>query len=102
MHLTIPPSSSQPPQPSTSKVSLQVHTHHKELNKYLYIPYRSHHHRGMFRSFIPAELIRYVVTNSNECDFVSMVGKFTGRLRARGFPQRLIASIVSGVSFTSR
>lgn len=84
------------------KVGLKVRTHQKELNKYLYIPHHSHHHLGMFRSFIQAELIRYVVTNSNECDFASMVEKFTDRLHAREYPQRLIASIVSGVSFTSR
>jgi hypothetical protein len=47
-------------------VRLKVRTHQKALNKYLYIPYTSFHHRGMFKSFIYAEFIRYVVTNSDE------------------------------------
>lgn len=52
-------------------VSLNVRTHQKELNKYLYIPFHSHHHLGMFKSFVRAELIRYVVTNSTACDYTS-------------------------------
>jgi hypothetical protein len=33
-------------------VRLKVRTHQKALNKYLYIPYHSFHHQGMFKSFI--------------------------------------------------
>lgn len=84
------------------KVRLKVRTHQKALNKYLYIPYHSFHHPGMFKSFINAELIRYVVTNSDEWWYDCMVRKFTHRLRQRGYPQRLIASIASRVSFARR
>lgn len=84
------------------KVRLMVRTHQKALNKYLYIPYHSFHHSGMFRSFIHAELIRYVVTNSEEPWFTCMVEKFAHRLRRRGYPLRLVESIASRVSFAKR
>jgi hypothetical protein len=83
-------------------VSLKVRTHQKELNKYLYIPFHSHHHLGMFQSFVRAELIRYVVTNSTACDYNSMVAKFAQRLCQRGYPQHLFNSIASQVSYARR
>lgn len=84
------------------KVRLKVRTHQKALNKYLYIPYTSYHHHGMFKSFINAELIRYVVTNSDECWYNCMVRKFTHRLCQRGYPRALIDSIASRVSYANR
>ena len=83
-------------------VRLKVRTHQKALNKYLYIPYHSFHHHGMFKSFINAELIRYVVTNSDEWWYDCMVRKFTHRLCQRGYPRHLIASIASRVSHAHR
>jgi hypothetical protein len=72
------------------------------VNKYLYIPYTSFHHRGMFKSFIYAEFIRYVVTNSDEHWYDCMVRKFTHRLLQRGYPLQLIASIANKVSHADR
>jgi hypothetical protein len=83
-------------------VGLKVRTHQKELNKYLYIPFHSHHHLGMFKSFVRAELIRYVVTNSAECDYTIMVAKLAHRLCQRGYPQHFFASIASQVSYAHR
>jgi hypothetical protein len=83
-------------------VRLKVRTHQKALNKYLYIPYTSFHHRGMFKSFIYAEFIRYVVTNSDEHWYDCMVRKFTHRLLQRGYPLQLIASIANKVSHSCR
>lgn len=56
----------------------------------------------MFKSFINAEIIRYVVTNSDSCWFDSMVRKFTHRLCQRGYPRHLIDSIASRVSHSDR
>jgi hypothetical protein len=81
---------------------LRVRTHQKPLNKYLYIPWHSYHHPGMFRSFMHAELIRYVVTNSDAVWFDCMVAKFTHRLRERGYPLASIQAAVSRVSFADR
>lgn len=84
------------------KVRLKVRTHQKALNKYLYIPYDSFHHPGMFKSFINAELIRYIITNSDEWWYDCMVRKFTHRLRQRGYPLRMITSITNRVSYARR
>jgi hypothetical protein len=83
-------------------VRLKVRTHQKVLNRYLYIPYHSFHQPSMFSSFINAEMIRYVVTNSDECWFDCMVRKFTHRLRQRGYPLHVITSITRRVSFAKR
>lgn len=83
-------------------VRLKVRTHQKVLNKYLYIPFTSFHHPGMFKSFIHAELIRYVVTNSDQHWFDCMVRKFTHRLLQRGYPKHMITSIISHVSHAER
>lgn len=48
-------------------VRLKVNTHQKVANKYLYIPFNSYHHLSMFKRFIIAELMRYAVSNSDEC-----------------------------------
>jgi hypothetical protein len=84
------------------RVRLKVRTHQKVLNKYLYIPYTSFHHHSVFKSFINAELLRYVTTNSDEWWFDSMVRKFTHRLCQRGYPRHLITSIASRVSHSNR
>ena len=84
------------------RVRLKVRTHQKVLNKYLYIPYTSYHHRGVFKSFINAELIRYMVTNSDQCWYDSMLRKFTHRLCQRGYPRQLISSIATRVSHSDR
>jgi len=84
------------------KVRLKVKTHQKVLNKYLYIPFTSFHHPGVFKSFLRAELIRYVVTNSDEHWFDCMVRKFTHRPLQRGYPKQLITNVASKVSHAER
>ena len=81
---------------------LKARTHQKALNKYLYIPYSSFHHPGKFKSFMNAELIRYVVTNSDVWWFNCMVSKFTSRLLQWGYPMSVISSAVSKVSYANR
>lgn len=88
--------------PGTAVQTLRVRTHQKPLNRYLYIPWHSFHHPGMYKSFIHAELIRYVITNSDVVWYDCMVGKFTHRLRERGYPVASIQSWVSKVSFADR
>ena len=81
---------------------LKVRTHQKPLNRYLYIPFSSFHHSGMFNSFMHAELIRYVVTNSDRVWFDCMVSKFTHRLLRRGYPQAVISAALAKVSYDRR
>lgn len=81
---------------------LKVRTHQKVLNKYLYIPYDSFHQKGVFKSFMHAELIRYVITNTDACWYECIVEKFKHRLMQRGYPSQLIAASVAAVSFSDR
>lgn len=87
---------------SDGKVRLTIRTHQKALNKYLYIPYTSFHHPGMFKSFVYAELMRYMITNTEKCWFESMVRKFVHRLKRRGYPLRFIEPIVAKVQHAQR
>lgn len=82
--------------------SLKVRTHQKVLNKYLYIPPSSHHSRNVFSSFVRAELIRYVVTNTDECWYHSMVTKFKHRLLQRGYALAFIDAAIGTVSYADR
>ena len=84
------------------KVRLKVRTHQKALNKYLYIPPTSFHPRSVFKSFINAELIRYVVTNTDPHWFDCMVRKFTHRLCQRGYPLHMIANITRRIAHEQR
>lgn len=86
---------------TSGTVGIRVRTHQKPLNRYLYIPYTSHHPPGMFASFIRAELLRYVSTNSDECWFKCMVRKLVHRLRQRGYPLPLLQQIVDSIKFTA-
>lgn len=79
-----------------------VRTHQKPLNKYLYIPYTSFHSPGMFKGFIRAELIRYVLTNSEECWFEAMKRKFFFRLRQRGYPPAFLEREGAAVHHSQR
>lgn len=88
--------------PGAAVQHLRVRTHQKPLNRYLYIPWHSFHHPGMFRSFMHAELIRYVVTNSDPVWYDCMVAKFTHRLRERGYPLASIQAAVARVAYADR
>jgi len=82
--------------------SLRYRTHQKPLNKYLYIPFTSHHHPSMFKSFIYAEMLRYVVTCTDETWFNCMRAKFTHRLLQRGYPAGFVEAIARRVSYSKR
>jgi hypothetical protein len=57
----------------------------KPNNMYLYLPPSSFHQPSVFKSFIQAEIKRYLVCCSNEIDFNLAVESFKLRLLARGF-----------------
>jgi hypothetical protein len=87
---------------SDGMARLKVRTHQKALNKYLYIPYTSFHHHSVFTSFVTAELMRYVVTNTDLHWYECMVRKFSHRLCQRGFPRHLVASVTSRIAHSMR
>lgn len=86
----------------SATVGLRVRTHQKPLNRYLYMPFTSHHPPAAFLSFINAELIRYAATCSDECWYDSMVAAFTHRLLRRGYPRALIERAQRAVRWADR
>ena len=74
----------------------------KPLNRYLYIPFNSYHPSHSKRSFIKAELIRYVRLSSKLSDFLAIKNKFFNRLRNRGYPKWFLSDVFSEVRFDLR
>lgn len=81
---------------------LQSRVYQKPLNRYLYIPFTSNHPSSAKKGFIKGELIRYVRLCSKESDFVTMKDLLRFRLRQRGYPDKVLASIYSQVTYTDR
>ena len=81
---------------------MYVTTYQKMMNKYLYLPFTSHHPRHVFSGIIVGELIRYVVTNTHESDYLCMVNKFRERLTRRGYPTDLFEACTKRVQHNKR
>lgn len=81
---------------------LDIRTHQKTLNRYLYIPGESFHTRAMFKSLIKAELICYIRTCSSEADFMEICNRFWFRLRAHGHGAQSMSGTFASVSYTNR
>ena len=65
-----------------SKVSPE--TYFKPTNLFRYLPFHSNHPAMVFRSWIGAEIRRYVITNSSLQSFNDTIGAFRSRLRRCG------------------
>jgi hypothetical protein len=83
-------------------VPLVITTFQKVMNKYLYLPFTSHHPKHVFAGVIIGELIRYVVTNTKECDYIRMAMLFKDRLSRRGYPTSLFEKCAAKVCFSKR
>lgn len=74
-------------------VPICFETYQKPHNKYLYIPYFSHHRPHIFKAWVKAELLRYAVNSTHEEDFLIMKELFLQRLLDRGYPSSLLQPI---------
>lgn len=74
----------------------------KPLNRYLYLPYTSYHPTHAKKSFIKAELLRYVRLSSKKYDFLQIKEKFFVRLRNRGYPVWFLIPIFEEVKYESQ
>jgi hypothetical protein len=81
---------------------LDIATHQKELNKYLYLPFSSGHNLQIKRAFIRAELMRYVRNSSSLDNYIQLARKFFQRLRARGYPPSLLRPVFAQVRWEQR
>jgi len=83
-------------------VPIMFSTYQKPHNKYLYIPFQSHHRSHVFRAFVRGELIRYAVTNTLSADFLKVAAVFKQRLLARGYPNSFLQPIFDTITHADR
>jgi hypothetical protein len=88
--------------PTAASASIHFATYQKPHNKYMYVPYTSHHRPTVYSALIKGELIRYAVTNTLLADYDNMVALFKERVLQRGYPVTLFDSVAAQISHTAR
>ena len=81
---------------------LDIKTYQKANNLYHYLHYTSEHPHSVFKGLIRGECIRYLRTNTLECNFNTIISMFKMRLHQRGYPNKLIDKYTSIVKFGQR
>ena len=64
---------------------LDFKIHQKEINRYMYIPYKSGHVSHTIKNYVLGEIKRYIRFNSLKLTFLKIRTKLFSRLRNRGF-----------------
>ena len=81
---------------------LDIKTHFKPTETFQYTHFSSSHPSGVKKGFVKGEALRRLRTNSSRTTFEENIYKFKSRLLARGYPKRLIETLLSDVKFTER
>ena len=81
---------------------LDIKTHFKPTETFQYTHFSSSHPPGVKKGFVKGEALRLLRTNSSKETFEENIRKFKSRLLARGYPKRLIETLLSDVKFTER
>ena len=69
----------------------------KDINRYMYIPYKSGHVTHTIKNYVLGEIKRYIRYNSLKLSFLKIRTQFFSRLRNRGFKKvwlRILFSIL--------
>lgn len=74
----------------------------KELNNYLYLPYKSFHTLATKRGFIKGELLRFATHSKEARHFRALRALFFTRLCYRGYPAKMLRRIFNQVRFIDR
>jgi hypothetical protein len=74
----------------------------KKLNKYLYLPFHSHHTLATKKGWIKGELIRLARNSSFIDSFQSSCHKLFKRLSERGYPGHFITDIFDSFDYSTR
>ncbi|XP_068755861.1 uncharacterized protein [Montipora capricornis] len=82
--------------------TLDVKTHFKPTETFQYTHFSSCHPPGVKKGFVKGEALRLLRTNSSKTTFEENINKFKSRLLARGYPKRLIETLLSDIKFTER
>ena len=81
---------------------LDVRTHFKPTETFLYTHFSSCHPLGIKKGFIKGEALRLLRTNSSKNIFEEKIQNFKTRLRERGYPENLVQRTLSEVQFENR
>ena len=79
-----------------------IRVHQKITNKYIYIPYNSHHTIHNKKAWIKAELSRYIRNTSSHVEYIKLKIKFYNRLRERGYSHKFLCSVLNTVAYSQR
>ncbi|KGQ02275.1 hypothetical protein BBAD15_g12516 [Beauveria bassiana D1-5] len=83
-------------------VGLQHQVFRKRMNKHQYIPWSSAHPETVKKSFVKAELTRFMVNSSLKELFEERVDEFLEALRRRGYPEQTLQKWRKQVSYNDR
>ena len=81
---------------------LDIRTHYKPTETFQYTHFTSSHPPGVKKGFIKGEALRLLRTNSSETVFNDSITNFKSRLTTRGYPNEMIQTTLSEVSFAGR
>ena len=81
---------------------LTISTYQKTMNRYLYVPFTSHHPIATKSGLIKGELIRYARNSSTRVAFNETAQRFFYRLTLRGYPRYFIENIFATVKYENR
>jgi hypothetical protein len=81
---------------------LQSKLFRKKMNKHQYIPWSSAHPESVKRSFVKAELTRYMIVSSQKSFFEESKEMFFMNLRRRGYPADKLVEYGKQVDYKSR
>ena len=79
-----------------------IHTYYKPTETFQYTHYISSHPLGVKRGFTKGEALRLLRTNSSETTFEESISNFKSRFITRGYPNKMIQTTLSEVSFAER
>ena len=87
---------------SDRKLTLQVKTYQKPHNLYQYLDFSSTHPRTVYKGIITIECIRYLRTNTDEQNYLTLTQTFRNRLTKRHYPPQFIDNCMTKIKYTQR
>ena len=81
---------------------LDFKIHQKEINRYMYIPYKSGHVSHTSNNYVLGEIKRYIKYNSLKLTFLKIRTQFFSRLRNRGFKKVWLRKTFSTFQYEDR
>lgn len=81
---------------------LEIRPYSKKFNKFLYLPFSSHHPMHMKKAFCKSLISTLVINSSSEEIYLQELSICYDRLRNRGYPLSLLQPILLSVNYADR